>query len=57
LRKSPDNADDFERAVAWAAGYFAIAQHIDVGLDEGQKVLLAGVVKRLDQIDKEMLDV
>jgi hypothetical protein len=54
LPEWPDGAEDFEAGVAWATGFFDIAQNINVGLDAGQQVILAGIVKRLDQLDKEL---
>jgi hypothetical protein len=54
LPEWPYNAEDFEAGVAWALGFFDIAQNVNVGLDEGQQVILAGIVKRLDQLDKEL---
>lgn len=52
----PDSRRDLEEAIAWAAGFFGVAVHIDFGLDEGQVAMLHQIVHRLDQIESELLD-
>jgi hypothetical protein len=54
LPKLPHGRADFEDAVSWATGYFDCAQALDLGLDEGQRAILASLVKRLDQLDREV---
>lgn len=52
--KLPTGRSDFEEAVVWACAYLDCAQALALGLDEGQTLILAEIVSRLDQLYTEM---
>lgn len=52
--KLPADRSDFESAVVWASAYLDCALALDLGLDEGQTLILTEVVSRLDRLYTEM---
>ena len=50
----PTDRSEFELALEWASGYFGVAKHVELGLDEGQSETLAAIVRRIDQLAGEL---
>ena len=54
--KHVNNRAQFKDAAFYAAEVFTIAEHVDYGLDEGQRRMVAEIAARLDQLTSELLD-
>lgn len=53
MKAQPDTTEDFWEGVGWAAGFFAIARQLPLGIDAGQRLMLDEIVRRLDQLESE----